>query len=104
MARAPWRRVKRLEQLIPDIDDVGELLERFNLRRVYYWLFLASLVGLVGGLGALGFKWLADHVLALFWGQIVSFAPAGPGGEPVHITTPGSLRIWGLIVAPAIGG
>ena len=104
MARAPWRRVKRLDQLIPDFEDVGQLVERFNLRRVYYWLFLASLVGIVGGLGALGFKWLADHVLAVFWGHIVSFAPSGPGGEPVEVTEHGNLRIWGLVAAPAIGG
>ncbi len=104
MARAPWRRVKRLEQLIPDIDDVGELLERFNLRRVYYWLGLASLVGLVGGLGALLFKWLADHVLLLFFQHIVSFAPASPGGEPLTVPVDGPIRLWGLVLAPALGG
>jgi chloride channel protein, CIC family len=104
MARAPRRRGKRFDQLLPDFEDVGELVERFNLRRVYYWLFLASLVGIVGGVGALGFKWLADQVLALFWGHIVSLAPGAPGGEPVEVTTHGELRLWGLVAAPAIGG
>jgi chloride channel protein, CIC family len=104
MARAPWRRVKRLDQLLPDFEDVGELLERFNLRRVYYWVFLASLVGVAGGLGALTFKWLADHMLGVFWGHLVSFAPAAPGGEPNGVTAAGPLRMWGLIAAPALGG
>jgi CIC family chloride channel protein len=104
MARARWRRVKRLDQLLPDFEDVGELLERFNLRRVYYWLFLASLVGLAGGLGALAFKWLADTVLGAFWGHLVGFAPPSPGGEPNGVVAEGPLRMWALVAAPAIGG
>ncbi len=104
MARAPWRRVRRLEQYIPDFDDVTALLERFNLRRVYYWLFLASLVGIAGGLGALVFKWLADHVLGLAWGELVSLAPRAPGGEPNGVVATGPMRPWGLVVAPLLGG
>jgi CIC family chloride channel protein len=104
MSRARWRRVKRLDQLIPDVEDVNELLERFNLRRVYYWLLLASLVGAVGGVGALAFKWLADHVFGFFWGTIVSFAPPPPGGEKTLVIVHGALRTWGVVVAPAVGG
>jgi CIC family chloride channel protein len=104
MARVRWRGVKRLERWLPDFDDVGELLERFNLRRVYSWLMLAGLVGLVGGVGALTFKWLADHVLGVAWGHIIGFAPAAPGGEPNDVAAVGPLRIWGLVLAPAIGG
>ena len=104
MARAPWRRVKSLDQLLPDFEDVTKLIERFNLRRVYYWVFLASLVGVAGGLGALSFKWLTDHVLSVFWGELVSFAPAAPGGEPNGVVATGSLRLWAVVVAPALGG
>jgi CIC family chloride channel protein len=85
-------------------DDVGALVARFNLRRVYDWLLLATLVGVVGGVGALVFKWLADHMLVVFWSTIVSFAPASPGGEPLSFDAGGPLRVWGLIVAPALGG
>jgi chloride channel protein, CIC family len=84
--------------------DIGKLVERFNLRRVYSWLLLASLVGLVGGLGALGFKWLTDQSLALFWPTFVDFAPGTAGGEPSELVVHGSVRAWGLIVAPALGG
>ena len=90
--------------ILPGFDEVGALVARFNLRRVYYWLLLASLVGLVGGIGALVFKWLADHVLAAFWPTIVSFVPPSAGGEPVSIVAHGPIRAWGLIVAPAVGG
>jgi CIC family chloride channel protein len=103
--KQPSRRGARwIEQILPGFDEVGALVARFNLRRVYYWLLLASLVGLVGGIGALVFKWLADHVLAVFWPTIVSFAPPSAGGEPVSIVTSGPIRVWGLIVAPAVGG
>jgi hypothetical protein len=104
--KQPSRRGARwIEQILPGFDDVGALIARFNLRRVYYWLLLASLVGLVGGIGALVFKWLADHVLAVFWPTIVSFAPPSAGGEPVSIVAHGPIRVWGvgLIVAPAAG-
>jgi CIC family chloride channel protein len=104
MKRTSGRGTKWFEQLLPGFDDLGALVARFNLRRVYYWLLLASLVGLVGGVGALVFKWLTDHMLAAFWPTIVSFAPPSAGGEPVSIAAHGPIRVWGLIVAPAVGG
>src|SRR5262249_24796734 len=104
MKRASERGARWIEQLLPGFDDLGALVARFNLRRVYYWLFLASLVRLVCGVGALVFKWLADGVLAAFWPTIVSFAPPSAGGEPVPLVAHGPLRVWGLIVAPAVGG
>lgn len=104
MKQSSRRGARWIEQILPGFEDVGAVIARFNLRRVYYWLLLASLVGLVGGIGALVFKWLADHVLAVFWPMIVSFAPPSAGGEPVSIVAPGPIRLWGLIVAPAVGG
>lgn len=104
MKQTSRRGARWIEQILPGLDDVGVLIARFNLRRVYYWLLLASLVGLVGGVGALVFKWLADHVLAVLWPTIVSFAPPSAGGEPVSIVAHGPIRVWGLIVAPAVGG
>ena len=88
----------------PGLADLAVLVERFNLRRVYYWLALASAVGVVGGLGALAFKWLTDQTIAACWPTLVGFAPQSPGGEPSSLATAGSLHIWGLVIAPAIGG
>jgi CIC family chloride channel protein len=82
-----------------------DLVERFNLRHVWYWLGLSGLVGLVGGLGALLFKWLTEEGTRFFWGMIVGYLPAGAGGEPSGLAPmAGPPSIAGLIVAPAIGG
>lgn len=86
------------------IPDLGALAERFNLRRVYYWLGLASAVGAVGGLGALAFKWLTDEVQGVFWLWLVGFGPQSPGGEPSRMVTDGSPHLWGLLLAPTVGG
>jgi CIC family chloride channel protein len=58
----------------------------------------------VGGVGALLFKWLTDAVLGVVWPTLVSFAPPGAGGEPVGFTVDGEIRVWGLVVAPMLGG
>jgi CIC family chloride channel protein len=102
MERAPRRRGKPFAWL--PFQDLGALVESFNLRRVYYWLLLASLVGLVAGLGALSFKWLTDEVMSVFWPRLVSFVPPSPGGEPSSLVAHGPIRVWGLVVAPMIGG
>lgn len=80
------------------------LVERFNLRRVYVWLGLSSAVGVVGGLGALAFKWLTDEAMSLFWPRLIGYAPQTAGGEPSHLIALGPFHVWGLILAPAIGG
>ncbi|MCA9679895.1 MAG: chloride channel protein [Kofleriaceae bacterium] len=100
----PAQRSPRRFDPFAGLGDITDIVERFNLRRVYYWLLLAGLVGVVGGLGALGFKWLTDQVLELFWGLFIGHAPATAGGEPSEITVHGDLRTWALILAPAIGG
>jgi CIC family chloride channel protein len=43
-------------------------------------------------------------VLDLFWGSLVSFAPATAGGEPSAIAAAGPMRLWALVAAPALGG
>lgn len=98
-----WSGVPRPERL-PNLADLGALIERFNLRRVYDWLLLAGLVGVVGGLGALGFKWLTDEVISWFWGGIVGYAPPTPGGEPSELVVHGGFHVWALLLAPAVGG
>ncbi|MEO8548757.1 MAG: chloride channel protein, partial [Kofleriaceae bacterium] len=95
---------RRFDELLGALGDPGAVAEKFNLRRVYQWLMLATLVGAVGGLGALGFKWLADHVVSVMWGSVISFTPPAPGGEPSPVVASSPIHLWGLIVAPALGG
>ena len=96
--------VPRLDGRFAGVRDLRAIIEHFNLRRVYEWLLLAGLVGVIGGLGAVGFKWLTDEVIGWFWGGIVGYAPPTPGGEPGHVVAHGSFHAWALVVAPAIGG
>ena len=103
MANGRWRRGTGRVLAAP-IPDISALVERFNLRRVYYWLGLASAVGVIGGLGALAFKWLTDEIQAIFWPLLVGYAPQSAGGEPSTLTAHGGIHLWALIVAPALGG
>ncbi len=67
---------------------------------------LAALVGIVAGLGAIGFEYLSSAVTALVLGHGVGYAPAGPHGE-VRVFEPvegGQLWLLGLVFAPALGG
>ncbi len=85
--------------------DLDDLVERFNLRRVWRWLGLSGLVGIVGGLGALAFRWLTDLCVHFFWGKLIHVTPATAGGE--HWSFPpvtGSPWLLGLVLAPLIGG
>lgn len=85
--------------------DVGGLVERFNLRRVWYWMGLSGLVGVVGGLGAIAFKWLVDLGVRLFWNGIIGYTPPVAYGEPLWFPpAPGPPWLFGLILAPVIGG
>ncbi|MDF1562196.1 MAG: chloride channel protein [Deltaproteobacteria bacterium] len=84
--------------------DLGGFMERFNLLRIWHWFGLAGLIGVVAGLGALLFQWITEYGLLLFWGLIVGYVPAGPGGEHLPLTTPGAEpRAWALVVVPALG-
>ena len=84
--------------------DVRQLVERFNLRRVYYWLALSSLVGAVGGLGAVAFKFLTDQAISVFWPALIGIVPGTPGGEPSDLSGGETARVWALVLAPALGG
>ena len=95
---------RRFDDLIAGLGDITDIVERFNLRRVYYWLGLAGLVGVIGGLGALAFKYLTDWGMTFFWGHMVGYAPAGPGGEKEAVVVYGSFHPWALVLVPALGG
>lgn len=95
---------RRFEDLIAGFGEVGDIVERLNLRRVYYWLGLSGLVGVVSGVGAIVFRQLTDRGIAFFWGNLIGVIPAAAGGEPISAHAHGPLRIWMLCLVPAVGG
>jgi CIC family chloride channel protein len=67
---------------------------------------LAALVGVVAGLGAIGFEILSGAVVEFVLVWICGYRPVGPAGE-AHVfapTTPRPLWLVGLVLVPAFGG
>ncbi len=67
---------------------------------------LAIVVGFVAGAGAVGFEYLSQWAFHLIMDQLVGYAPSGPHGEAELLHSEGTRQIvlWGLIVAPTLGG
>lgn len=85
--------------------DVFELVDTFNLRSVWHWFGLASLVGAVAGLGAVAFHWLTEHGTHFFWSTIIGYTPKAPAGEASDLLPAlGPPSVIGLLIVPAIGG
>ncbi|MBU0641417.1 MAG: chloride channel protein, partial [Planctomycetes bacterium] len=66
-----------------------------NLRQAehVYMVLVALLIGLAGGLGAVGFRLLISYGNGIAWGQ-----------EDYTLKYIGELPVWRKIVAPAVGG
>jgi len=69
------------------------LVERFTPDETTIMVVVAALVGLIGGFGAILFRWLVD----LFQGLII-----GHGEHTVELVEP--LPIWMKILLPVVGG
>ena len=85
------------ESLIPSPVDMARKLGRI--------LLLCGLVGIVAGLGAIGFVWILDFTKHYALGVVAGYYPPGPGGEePLFAETATQLRRWVLFIIPAVGG
>ncbi len=76
------------------------------VRRARYepkWLVLASLIGVIGGLGAVVFTLALQFATHVFLGGLVGFVPATPAGEGGAPITD-ALRPWALPFCVALGG
>ena len=67
------------------------------------WLVLATVIGVIGGLGAVVFTLALELSTRLFLGVIVGFTPASPAGEGGAPITD-ALRPWALPLCVALGG
>lgn len=69
------------------------------------WLFYCAVVGIVAGIGALGFDWLSSASVHLFLETMASWSPARPAGEHSMFEFVGGHRnLWLLVLIPALGG
>lgn len=85
-----------IESLLPDWQ---------KARRVGRLFALCALVGLVAGLGAVGFYALLDAAKHLFLDMGAGFRPEGALGEhALFVPTDRPLVRWLLLVLPALGG
>ncbi|GAB4334934.1 MAG: chloride channel protein [Candidatus Abyssubacteria bacterium] len=74
-------------------------------RRLGRLLFLCGLVGVIAGLGAIGFMWMLEGMRHYALGVAAGYYPPGPGGEaPLFAPTGEPFRRWVLLFVPAIGG
>ncbi len=82
----------------------ARLIDRFDLRSTGKWFALASLVGVIGGLGAIAFQVLTQLVAHVALAGVAGYAPREPAGEYVwfendHDATPSLLALLAVMAA-----
>ncbi len=83
----------------------GEFLKRFELHSLAKWILLASLVGVVSGLGAIAFDFLGQAVVRLTLTQFAGYTPSEATGEHVRFEhTTAFFSPWMIVVVMTFGG
>lgn len=77
-------------------------LERFGIRGTNALLLMAAVVGIVTGLGAIGFTALIRYFNRLFFGMTDQFLSSALGGAGFHYWTPIVPMLGGLLVGPIV--
>jgi CIC family chloride channel protein len=86
---------------LPEFWDLG----RRRLRSQARLLGLSLLVGVISGVGAIGFYAACQAVFHVALDGVVGYHPHAPGGEPpLFVETDAVFRPWLLFFVPAIGG
>ncbi|TWU32274.1 chloride channel protein [Novipirellula artificiosorum] len=84
---------------------IRTILESFDLRSSGKWIVLASLVGVVAGLGAIIFQLLGQLVVHVSLSQFAGYAPPEAAGEHVLFEHPsGTMVPWMIVLIMMIGG
>lgn len=80
-------------------------MHRFLRNRSTIYL-LAAVVGVVAGVGAIGFEYLSSGIAELVLVELGGYVPRGPRGEVHLFERPpvGTLSLPVLLLAPALGG
>ncbi len=76
-----------------------------ELEYIQRWVLWSTIIGIVAGLGAIGFYLLLQTTGAFFQGYVSGYHPALPAGEPSILSfLSNSFRLWVLALIPAVGG
>jgi CIC family chloride channel protein len=78
---------------VPTTPALAELHQRVKRSAPGYMLLLAVVIGLLGGYGAVGFRWLIEELKTLFWAT-----------DNVEISWIESLPWYWVVFVPALGG
>jgi len=74
-------------------------------RDLLRWMAYSFSIGIVAGVGALVFTAMLNYVDGLALGGVAHYVPPRPGGEAAtQGVAAGPVRLWALIVLPAVGG
>ncbi len=84
---------------------IGDALKHFEYHSSGKWLLLASMIGVVAGLGAILFQWLGQIIIHFTLSGIAGFTPGEAAGEH-HLFTHagGELSLIGLLIVITLGG
>ncbi len=84
---------------------LDEILNSFNLKSTGKWFLLATLVGLVAGLGAVLFQFLCQLVLHFGLGGVAGYYPPEPLGEYAWFSGgEGDFSVWWILFVMVLGG
>lgn len=82
-----------------------QLLKRFELHSLGKWILLASLVGVVAGLGAIVFDVLGQAVVRYSLTQFAGYRPLDASGEHARFDfQPDFFSPWMIVVVMTVGG
>ncbi len=81
------------------------LLRDFDFQAAGKWLLLGAIVGVIGGLGAMGFQFALQFVREVCLTAWAGLQMGSPGGEPPEFAfTRGSYVPYLVVALPALGG
>jgi len=81
------------------------ILESFDLRTSGKWIVLASLVGVVAGLGAIAFQALGQFVVHVTLAPYAGYVPPEATGEHALFSHPeGPITPWMIVLIMVLGG
>ena len=84
---------------------LDKLLNSFDLKSTGKWFLLASLVGLVAGVGAVLFQLLCQLVLHFGLGGVAGYYPPEPLGESAWFSGgEGDFSVWRILLVMVLGG